>query len=459
MSSEFEQILDISTFEIILALFCIVLITFVWVNFRLRICKSNIPRITRETRNKKVNKLFKVIFISSPLLIIFGHLDMALPGLMMLIYAGGGRLSYKTPKLGMVSYQVDCFSNEIVSVKAHEVYDEAGMLRPLDLIQVQLLSSNMKKTTGLFKSRLDKRQAIIANEEIHNRNSQLRAAQTVLNEKVIADQIKRRSLVTESIQACKKNIVWTLFYAYIFISIVKTIIEISLVPLMKSIGFPVKYIPSEKDFIEILFVNYFAYGLIILFVIIAVYSANSGIELLRISRLNKPRYFKIGTVPETITSKLISVIKSKPSHKQAKRNISGHKVQDSRLNQVNSPVVALVMQQQIIPPPVPPPGMQQQIIPPPVPPPGMQQKAMILPPVPPPGMQQKAMILPPIAPHAINNVVMGLNHSSDSKMVLGENNQQNNIPPLPPSGLPEGWTSEQWKFYGERWINHNNSSK
>ena len=26
-------------------------------------------------------------------------------------------------------------------------------------------------------------------------------------------------------------------------------------------------------------------------------------------------------------------------------------------------------------------------------------------------------------------------------------------PPLPESGLPEGWTMEQWQHYGEQWLN------
>lgn len=25
-------------------------------------------------------------------------------------------------------------------------------------------------------------------------------------------------------------------------------------------------------------------------------------------------------------------------------------------------------------------------------------------------------------------------------------------PPLPAEGLPEGWTMEQWKFYGQQWL-------
>ena len=28
-------------------------------------------------------------------------------------------------------------------------------------------------------------------------------------------------------------------------------------------------------------------------------------------------------------------------------------------------------------------------------------------------------------------------------------------PPLPSTGLPDGWTSEQWRYYGKNWLeNH-----
>ena len=30
------------------------------------------------------------------------------------------------------------------------------------------------------------------------------------------------------------------------------------------------------------------------------------------------------------------------------------------------------------------------------------------------------------------------------------------IPPLPESGLPEGWTMEQWAHYGQRWLDQQN---
>jgi hypothetical protein len=28
-------------------------------------------------------------------------------------------------------------------------------------------------------------------------------------------------------------------------------------------------------------------------------------------------------------------------------------------------------------------------------------------------------------------------------------------PPLPESGLPEGWSGEQWAHYGEQWLEKN----
>ncbi len=27
-----------------------------------------------------------------------------------------------------------------------------------------------------------------------------------------------------------------------------------------------------------------------------------------------------------------------------------------------------------------------------------------------------------------------------------------NAPPVPESGLPEGWTMEQWEWYGHEWL-------
>ena len=33
-----------------------------------------------------------------------------------------------------------------------------------------------------------------------------------------------------------------------------------------------------------------------------------------------------------------------------------------------------------------------------------------------------------------------------------QNNQMNMGPPIPSSGLPEGWTMEQWSYYGSAWL-------
>ncbi|MAV43474.1 MAG: hypothetical protein CMA30_03250, partial [Euryarchaeota archaeon] len=30
-----------------------------------------------------------------------------------------------------------------------------------------------------------------------------------------------------------------------------------------------------------------------------------------------------------------------------------------------------------------------------------------------------------------------------------------NAPPVPESGLPEGWTMEQWEWYGHEWLAKN----
>ena len=35
---------------------------------------------------------------------------------------------------------------------------------------------------------------------------------------------------------------------------------------------------------------------------------------------------------------------------------------------------------------------------------------------------------------------------------------RNIVPEIPESGLPEGWTMEQWEHYGQAWINQQNES-
>ena len=38
----------------------------------------------------------------------------------------------------------------------------------------------------------------------------------------------------------------------------------------------------------------------------------------------------------------------------------------------------------------------------------------------------------------------------ESKPVVEE--KPSNAPPLPETGLPEGWTMEQWEWYGHEWM-------
>ena len=33
--------------------------------------------------------------------------------------------------------------------------------------------------------------------------------------------------------------------------------------------------------------------------------------------------------------------------------------------------------------------------------------------------------------------------------------QESQGPPVPASGLPEGWTMDQWKWYGQEWLDKN----
>ena len=49
----------------------------------------------------------------------------------------------------------------------------------------------------------------------------------------------------------------------------------------------------------------------------------------------------------------------------------------------------------------------------------------------------------PMAPPSLN-LFENIQSDEDTKDVVGL--------PLPESGLPEGWTMEQWKHYGHQWV-------
>ena len=47
-------------------------------------------------------------------------------------------------------------------------------------------------------------------------------------------------------------------------------------------------------------------------------------------------------------------------------------------------------------------------------------------------------------------------HPQESQPVIDFEQQEEIYPPLPESGLPEGWTMDQWKYYGEQWLERQN---
>lgn len=46
--------------------------------------------------------------------------------------------------------------------------------------------------------------------------------------------------------------------------------------------------------------------------------------------------------------------------------------------------------------------------------------------------------------------------TQDTEPVIDFEQQEEIHPPLPEGGLPEGWTMEQWKYYGEQWLERQN---
>jgi hypothetical protein len=100
----------------------------------------------------------------------------------------------------------------------------------------------------------------------------------------------------------------------------------------------------------------------------------------------------------------------------------------------------------------PPPPMDAFQAPPPpmaaAPPPVMEAP-------PPPGETAKSASI-------VQNITYNIHDSAisgDLSNTLDDQNAANSDqppPPLPPSGLPEGWTQEQWNYYGQEWLDDNN---
>ena len=47
------------------------------------------------------------------------------------------------------------------------------------------------------------------------------------------------------------------------------------------------------------------------------------------------------------------------------------------------------------------------------------------------------------------------NPNDEGEQVVDFENREPEHPPLPEGGLPEGWTMEQWKYYGNQWLERN----
>ena len=46
------------------------------------------------------------------------------------------------------------------------------------------------------------------------------------------------------------------------------------------------------------------------------------------------------------------------------------------------------------------------------------------------------------------------NDSIDDESIL-DSDVSPDVPPVPEEGLPEGWTMEQWAYYGAKWLEQN----
>ena len=62
---------------------------------------------------------------------------------------------------------------------------------------------------------------------------------------------------------------------------------------------------------------------------------------------------------------------------------------------------------------------------------------------------------PPIS-IANNNQIQSNNQVTTQNTDISQNSDGQISPPIPETGLPQGWTVEQWKYYGQQYLDMNN---
>ena len=62
---------------------------------------------------------------------------------------------------------------------------------------------------------------------------------------------------------------------------------------------------------------------------------------------------------------------------------------------------------------------------------------------------------PPIS-MANNNQIQSNNPVPTQNTNISQNSDGQISPPIPETGLPQGWTVEQWKYYGQQYLDMNN---
>ena len=57
---------------------------------------------------------------------------------------------------------------------------------------------------------------------------------------------------------------------------------------------------------------------------------------------------------------------------------------------------------------------------------------------------------------AYNNQIQSNNPVTTQNTDISQNTGGQISPPIPETGLPQGWTVEQWKYYGQQYLDMNN---
>ena len=272
-SDAFQAIIEITTFECVLAILSIVLLMLLWIFIRFRIVYPNDSFAKKNNIRSDAFRGYRYNFLVVPILILSGYYELAIPCVVILIRVAGIPIPYSLPLgFGSWSYNSDLYTNEMHTADSHLIFDSTCQFRSLNL-------PLLRKTKGLFMSRKKKRSNIMANRELRNQKAAL-----------INERDMKWELGKESSDAAKKKALMSAVYLFGPLFIL-SVLYLAYIPQLDIQGG--ELVTIENDGLLSILFGKIANGLLIGIALIAFLVMRINIDMLKRIAICRPKYKKL----------------------------------------------------------------------------------------------------------------------------------------------------------------------